>query len=84
MLFRSVVEMTHAALGGNWKRAQELHLRLFPLCQSMFYETNPIPVKTAMKLLRLGNGELRLPMTPMGEGNVRKLEKALKAYGLPV
>ncbi|MGH7380437.1 MAG: 4-hydroxy-tetrahydrodipicolinate synthase, partial [Candidatus Methylomirabilales bacterium] len=52
-----VVEMTHAALSGNWKRAQELHLRLFPLCQSMFYETNPIPVKTAMKLLRLGNGE---------------------------
>ena len=79
-----VVAMTHAALSGDWKRAQELHLRLFPLCQAMFYETNPIPVKTAMKLLRLGNGELRLPMTPMGEANVRKLEKAMKAYGLPV
>ena len=79
-----VVAMTHAALSGDWKRAQELHLRLFPLCQAMFYETNPIPVKTAMKLLGLGNGELRLPMTPMGEGNVRKLEKAMKAYGLPV
>jgi 4-hydroxy-tetrahydrodipicolinate synthase len=50
----------------------------------MFYETNPIPVKTTMKLLGLGNGELRLPMTPMGEGNVRKLEKVLKAYGLSV
>jgi len=79
-----VVAMTHAALSGDWKRAQELHLRLFPLCQAMFYETNPIPVKTAMKLLGQGNGELRLPMTPMGEGNVRKLEKAMKAYGLPV
>lgn len=79
-----VVAMTHAALSGDWKRAQELHLRLFPLCQAMFYETNPIPVKTAMKLLGLGNGQVRLPMTPMGEANVRKLEKAMKAYGLPV
>ncbi|MBI4413767.1 MAG: 4-hydroxy-tetrahydrodipicolinate synthase [candidate division NC10 bacterium] len=79
-----VVAMTHAALSGDWKRAQELHLRLFPLCQAMFYETNPIPVKTAMKLLGLGNGQMRLPMTPMGEANVRKLERAMKAYGLPV
>lgn len=79
-----VVAMTHAALSGDWKRAQELHLRLFPLCQAMFYETNPIPVKTAMRLLGLGNGQVRLPMTPMGEANVRKLEKAMKAYGLPV
>lgn len=79
-----VVAMTHAALKGDWKRAQEAHLRLFPLCQAMFYETNPIPVKTAMKILGLGNAELRLPMTPMGEANLRKLEKALKAYGLPV
>jgi dihydrodipicolinate synthase/N-acetylneuraminate lyase len=37
-----------------------------------------------MKLLGLGNGQVRLPMTPMGEANVRKLEKAMKAYGLPV
>lgn len=79
-----VAAMTRAALSGDWKRAQELHLRLFPLCQAMFYETNPIPVKTAMKLLRLGNGQMRLPLTPMGEANVRKLEKAMKAYGLPV
>ncbi|HEV8663227.1 MAG TPA: hypothetical protein VGT06_08835 [Candidatus Methylomirabilis sp.] len=41
-------------------------------------------MKTAMKLLGLGNGQVRLPMTPMGEANVRKLEKAMKAYGLPV
>lgn len=79
-----VAAMTRAALSGDWKRAQELHLRLFPLAQAMFYETNPIPVKTALKLLRLGNGQMRLPLTPMGEGSVRKLEKAMKAYGLPV
>ena len=42
---RETVEMTHAALAGDWKRARDLHLRLFPLSRAMFIETNPIPVK---------------------------------------
>ncbi|MGH7378500.1 MAG: dihydrodipicolinate synthase family protein, partial [Candidatus Methylomirabilales bacterium] len=77
-------QMVDASLAGDYDRARRIHYKLLELISANFYETNPIPVKTAMKLLRLGNGELRLPMTPMGEGNVRKLEKALKAYGLPV
>ena len=74
--------MTRAALNGDWKRAKELHLRLFPLCKAMFYETNPIPVKTAMQLLGRLNGELRLPLCPMSQANRDKLQKALQAYGL--
>ena len=35
--------MTHAALAGDWKRARELHLQLFPLARAVFLETNPIP-----------------------------------------
>ncbi len=82
ILPKETAEMTHAALNGDWKRARELHLRLFPLCKAMFYETNPIPVKTAMQLLGRLNGELRLPLAPMSEANRDKLQKALKAYGL--
>ncbi len=79
---KDVVEMTHAFLNGDWKKAQELHLKLFPLCQAMFYETNPIPVKTAMALMGMINGELRLPLTPMSEANIKRLKDAMKSYGL--
>jgi 4-hydroxy-tetrahydrodipicolinate synthase len=79
---KETAEMTRAALNGDWKRAKELHLRMFPLCKAMFYETNPIPVKTAMQLLGRLNGELRLPLVPMSDANRDKLAKALKAHGL--
>ncbi len=82
ILPKETAEMTRAALNGDWKRAKEIHLRIFPLCKAMFYETNPIPVKTAMQLLGRLNGELRLPLAPMAEANRDKLAKALKAYGL--
>ncbi len=82
ILPKDSAEMTNAALNGDWKRAKELHLRMFPLLKAMFYETNPIPVKTAMQLLGRLNGELRLPLAPMSEANRDKLVKALKDYGL--
>lgn len=79
---KDVADMTHAFLKGDWKRAQELHLRLFPLCQAMFYETNPIPIKTALALIGKINGELRLPLCAMSEANLKRLKDAMRAYGL--
>jgi 4-hydroxy-tetrahydrodipicolinate synthase len=79
---KETAEMSRAALNGDWKRAREINLRMFPLCKAMFYETNPIPVKTAMHLLGRLNGELRLPLSPMSDANKEKLAKAMKAYGL--
>jgi len=61
---------------------QDWHKRLFPLCQAMFYETNPIPIKTAMNLIGMNVGELRLPLVPISESNKSKLVQAMKAYGL--
>ena len=79
---KEVSDLTHAFLGGDWKRARELHLKLFPLCQAMFYETNPIPVKTALAMMGKIREEFRLPMCSMVESNRKKLEAALKTYGL--
>jgi 4-hydroxy-tetrahydrodipicolinate synthase len=79
---RDVADLTRAFLSGDWKRARELHLKLFPLCQAMFCETNPIPVKTAMALMGMIGGELRLPLCPMSEANLSKLKAAMRAYGL--
>jgi 4-hydroxy-tetrahydrodipicolinate synthase len=44
--------------------------------------TNPIPIKTAMKLLGRGTGEMRLPMCPMDDASEAKLRRTLAAYGL--
>ncbi|MFH1243518.1 MAG: 4-hydroxy-tetrahydrodipicolinate synthase [Pseudomonadota bacterium] len=67
---------------GNLERAKELFYKLFNLCQAMFYETNPIPVKTSLALMGKINDEMRLPLYRMAPANLEKLKKALKDYGL--
>lgn len=66
----------------NMSKLQEGHRKLFPLCQAMFYETNPIPVKTALNLLGMDVGDLRLPLVAMSDKNEIKLKEAMKGYGL--
>jgi len=79
---KDVADMTHAFLNGDWKRARELHLKLFPLSQAMFIETNPIPVKTSLAMLGKIREEFRLPLCSMTDANRKKLETALRSYGL--
>lgn len=68
---------------GKIAEAQNWHRRLFPLCRDMLgAATNPIPIKTAMKLLGRDSGELRLPMCPMDDAGEKKLRKTLQEYGL--
>jgi len=79
---REVHDMVSSFLKGDTKKAEELHYHILPLCKAMFIETNPIPVKTSMKILKRLNGEFRLPLCEMGKENEPKLKKALKDYGL--
>jgi len=79
---KAVAEMCEAALKGDHKRARELHERYFALNKALFIETNPAPVKTAMKMMGLLNGQLRLPLCEMSEANEAKLRDALKQYEL--
>ena len=67
---------------GNLDNARKLHYKLMPLVKAVFMETNPIPVKTAMALMKMCEPDLRLPMCEMSSGNKEKLRKALKDYGL--
>jgi len=79
---RDVADMVGAALAGDYRDALERHLKLYPLFRAAFVETNPIPVKTAMEMLSLCGGEVRLPLSPIQEGGRKVLEKALRDYGL--
>ena len=81
-LAREVADVTHAALEGDWKRARDLHLKLYPVCKAMFIETNPIPVKEAMAMLGMIRAEWRLPMCPMTPANREKLRHALIQAGV--
>ena len=67
---------------GDVEKAKALFYKLFPLCQAMFYETNPIPVKTSLALMGKINVEMRLPLCPMAPSNLEKLKNALQEYGL--
>jgi len=67
---------------GDIKKAQEIHYKLLPLIKAMFYETNPVPVKTAMGLMGLCDPEIRLPLCRISDKNLERLKTALKNYGL--
>jgi 4-hydroxy-tetrahydrodipicolinate synthase len=77
-----VVEMIDTFNAGDKQKACTIDAQLAPLVKSMFIETNPIPVKTAMGLLDMCSPELRLPLCEMEEANLEQLKSALQDYGL--
>ncbi len=79
---RETAEMTRSALDGDWKRARDLHYKLYPLARAAFLETNPIPIKEAMAMAGMIEPEFRLPMCRMSDANRERLRAVLKPYGL--
>lgn len=78
-----IVALCDAFLGNRWPEALRIHRELVPVCKAMFVETNPIPVKAAMKLLGRDNGVLRLPMTPAAPATIKVLEGVLGGIRQP-
>ncbi|NBJ94907.1 4-hydroxy-tetrahydrodipicolinate synthase [Parablautia muri] len=68
--------------GGDVAGSCQEQLRVIPLCNALFCEVNPIPVKKALNLMGKEAGTLRMPLTEMEEENAAKLEKAMKDYGI--
>ena len=77
-----VRQMVHATLNGDMAQGRELHRRLYPLSKALFIETNPIPVKTALGMMKKIRPEFRLPLCPMAEENRKKLRGVLKRLGV--
>ena len=77
---------THAIcqnyLDGNVKESLKLQLEAMELCNALFCEVNPIPVKKALKMMGMIDGSLRMPLTEMEPGNAKRLEEAMKGYGI--
>jgi 4-hydroxy-tetrahydrodipicolinate synthase len=80
---RDVKTMVAAFDAGRFQEALGWHRKLFPLCRDMLgAATNPIPIKTAMKLLGRDTGDLRLPLCAMDAAGEARLRKTLAEYGL--
>jgi 4-hydroxy-tetrahydrodipicolinate synthase len=68
---------------GKLDEAQKWHRKLFPLCRDMLgVATNPIPIKTAMKILGRDSGELRLPLCVLDSAGEQRVRQTLMNYGL--
>ena len=75
--------MMDAALAGDYAQARQLHYKLFPLIKAMFFDTNPVPAKTALALMgKIKAANPRQPLWNMTPARVEDLKKELVAYGL--
>lgn len=80
---KDMIALCKAFDAGNLAEALKWHKKLFPLCRDMLgLSTNPIPIKSAMKMLGRDTGDLRLPMTPLSAAEATKLNATLTKYGL--
>ncbi len=77
-------DICQAFFNGDTAKAAKLQLDAMDLIGSLFCEVNPIPVKTAMNMMGMNAGPLRMPMTPMEEKNAERLRASLENYGLLV
>ncbi|NQU44012.1 4-hydroxy-tetrahydrodipicolinate synthase [bacterium] len=79
---RATANLVGAALSGEWSKALDLHKKYLRICQALFVESNPIPVKAAAEMMGLCGPEVRMPLVPITDGAREKLRVAMKEVGL--
>ena len=67
---------------GDVVESAKEQLRAIPLCDALFCEVNPIPVKAALNMMGYEAGPLRLPLTEMEDAHKEVLRKAMVEYGI--
>jgi 4-hydroxy-tetrahydrodipicolinate synthase len=69
-------------LAGEIDKARAIHFEIFELCQAMFVETNPIPIKAALGLMGKIEPEFRLPLCPPASASLEKIRNVLSKLNL--
>ena len=77
-----MVKMTHLCLENDFEAASKLQIQYMDLIDALFCEVNPIPVKTAMNLMGMEAGTLRLPLCDISEKNLAVLRASMERMGL--
>lgn len=75
--------MCQAALDGDFETAKKIHFELFALNNAMFCETNPVPVKTSLHMMKkIRHGDVRLPLCELSRAGYSVVQKTLRKYKL--
>ena len=80
----AVAKLCALCLDGEFSQASELYFKYAQLFSELFIETNPIPVKAAMRMMGLDSGALRLPLVDIGAENLGKLTASMRKSGISV
>ena len=80
----AVAKLCSLCLDGDFEQAQQLYFKYSRLFSDLFIETNPIPVKAAMKLIGLDCGALRLPLTEISPQNLVRLSETMRGCGIGI
>ena len=74
--------LCEACLNKDFDTAKKLHYKTLPLVNSLFIDTNPVPVKKALYLMGLIEDEIRLPLVKLSDEKTEILKKAMTDYGV--
>lgn len=75
-------DIAATALAGDFEASRRLQLEYLELCNTLFMDVNPIPVKQAMRMMGFDAGPLRMPLCDMSEANTEKLRAVMQKYKL--
>lgn len=82
ILGKEIKTMIDAFVSGRVEQAREMHLKLFPAFKGLFITTNPIPLKTALNLMGMKVGGVRLPLIEADDAQIQSIKALLKSYNL--
>ena len=77
-----VHNMVFDYLSGNYTLAKDSQVKSISLIDSLFSETNPIPVKCALSMMGYSSMRLRLPLITMSLEKQKVLENELQTFKL--
>jgi 4-hydroxy-tetrahydrodipicolinate synthase len=80
---KKVRALVNAGLSGDFEEGRRLHYELLPLMKNAFIETNPVPIKTAMRWAGLPAGPVRLPLGPLSANSEKTLREMLSGVTPP-
>ena len=82
ILPKEVADIFNLTECGKWEEARDLHFRLLPINEALFWETNPIPLKAMMGMMGKIYPGLRSPLFPLSEEKTKKLKEVMRMYNL--
>lgn len=82
LIGRQLKQMVQAYQSGAVLEALRIHQQIYPICKAMFITSNPMPLKSALNMIGVQVGGLRLPLVACSLAEERAIRSALEDFGL--